>query len=188
MANEATGYNLAHLQVAPKTASPTFIDVNLAQMIEFNVEQDSDTLRADGGVRVTTFGAREGSGSLGFASAELPTIAALTGDAYTSSGTPGTSGIFRLDVAADTVPPPVILSAWVPNVNGLSGIAGMRVTAPNAQVAVPSTSFEQESWTEFEADIVFVADENNTMLIWETLDATPTFTSGVMPVNLEPPA
>lgn len=187
MAIASTGYNLNHLQVAPKETTPTFKDVNYATTAEFTVDQDSDTLQADGGTKATAYSARQGSGSVGFASAALDTIAIMTGDEYSTSGTAGAE-IDRLEIGGSTVPPSLILSAWIPNVDGNSTAAGMRVTVPNGTLAVPSTSFEQESWTEFEADLSFVTDENDVMLIWETLATAPTFTAGVMPVNLVAPA
>lgn len=179
----ATGYNLTHLQIAPKSASPVFLDVNYATTAEFTVEQDSDTLRADGSTKVTAYGAREGSGSIGFASADLATIAAMTGDEFSTSGTAGAQ-IDRLEIGGATVPPSLILAAWVPNVDGNASAAGMRITVPNGTLSVPNASFEQESWTEFESDLSFVSNEDDVMLIWEVLETAPTFTSGVMPVAL----
>lgn len=183
----ATGYNLTHMQVAPKGATPVFSDVNYATTGEFGIDQDSDTLRADGGSKVTAYGAREGTGSIGFASADLSTIAVMTGDAFSTSGTPGTDKIDRLEIAGSTTPPNLVLSAWVPNVDGNTTAAGMRITVANGTLSVPSTSFEQESWTEFESDLSYVSNEDDIMLIWELLDAAPTFTGGVIPVQLAAP-
>lgn len=187
MALGATGYNLAHGQVAPKTATPTYIDINYMTSLETGVDQDNEYFRADGGVKITAYGAREGSGSLGFGSANLQTIAALSGDTYSTSGTAGTV-IDRLEVKGSTSPPSVILVGWIPNVDGNEASAGLRITLPNAKVAMPSTSFEQESWTEFEADLSFVSDENDVMMIFESLATAPVFTSGVIPTNLVAPA
>lgn len=187
MALGATGYNLVHLQVGPKAETPTYVDINYATTFETSIDQDNEYLRADGGVKITAYGAREGSGSLGFGSADLQTIATMSGDTFSTSGTAGTV-IDRLEVKGATSPPSVILVAWVPNVDGNEASAGMRVTLPNAKVAMPSTTFEQEAWTEFEADMSFVSDENDVMLIIETLATAPVFTSGVIPTNLEPPA
>ena len=183
----ATGYNLNHLQGAPKGASPTFSDVNYATSGEFGIDQDSDTLRADGGSKVTAYGAREGTGSIGFASADLSTIAIMTGDEFSTSGTPGTDGIDRLEIKGSTTPPNLILAAWVPNVDGNATAAGMRITVANGTLSVPSTSFEQESWTEFESDLSYVSNEDDIMLIWELLEVAPTYTAGVMPVNMTAP-
>lgn len=184
----ATGYNLNHLQVAPKGPTPTFVDVPMATTAEFGIDQDNDTFRADGRVAATAYGAREGTGSIAFGSANLSAIAAMTGDDYSTSGTPGTSAIDRLEIGGATVPPPLILVAWVPNVDGNVDWVGMRVTVTNGSLSVPSSSFEQESWTEFESDLSFSDNEDGVMLIWETMEATPTFTGGVIPVQLEAPA
>lgn len=182
----ATGYNLVHLQIAPKAEDPTFVDVNYATTAEFNVSQDSDTLSADGKSAVTAYGAREGEGSIGFASLKLSTMSVMTGDNLSTSGDPG-SEIERLEITGSGQPPSLILSAWVPNVDGNSTSAGMRVTVPNGKLAVPTVGFEQESWTEAEADLSFAADENDVMLIWESLEESPVFTGGVIPVALVAP-
>ena len=85
-------------------------------------------------------------------------------------------------------PPSVILVAWIPNVDGNSTSAGLRITVPNTKVTMPSTQFGQETWSEFTSDISFVADTNDVMLIFEDMATAPTFTSGVIPTNLTPPA
>lgn len=183
----ATGYNLVHLQGGLKATTPTYLDIPYATTAEFGVDQDSDLFRADGGVRVKAHGAREGTGSIAFGSAKLSTIAVLTGDDFSTSGTPGTNGIDRLEIFGATVPPSLVFSAWIPNVDGNVDVAGMRVTVPNGSISVPSASFEQESWTEFEADLAFVSNEDDVLLIWEVMEQAPTFTAGVIPVNLVAP-
>lgn len=183
----ATGYSLVHLQAAPKEVTPTFIDVNYATTAEFTIDQSNDYFRADGGVKVSAYGAREGSGSLAFGSANLQTIGTLSGDSFSTSGTTP-AVIDRLEVLGATVPPSLILVAWIPNVDGNEDSAGLRVTLTNAKVAMPSASYEQESWTEFEADLSFVSDENDVMMIMESLETAPTFTAGVIPAQLTAPA
>ena len=183
----ATGYNLAHLQVAPKTVSPTWKDINYAQSAEFPISQDSDVLRADASAVITAWSAPEGSGSIGFASADLATIAVLTGGTVSTSGSGG-AAINRLEIKGNTKPTAIMLAAWIPNVDGNSALAGIRVTLPNATATVPSASYDQESWTEFDSDIGFNPNENGDLLIYETLGTAPTFTSGVMPVNITAPA
>lgn len=183
----ATGYNLNHLQVAPKATTPVFVDVNYATTAEFGIDQDSDTLRADGGSKVTAYGAREGTGSIGFASAKLSAIAVMTGDTFSTSGVAGSTLIDRLEIAGSVTPPSLILAGWIPNVDGNSTSAGMRVTVANGTLSVPSTSFEQESWTEFESDLSYVSNEDDIMLIWEVMDTAPVYTAGVIPVALTAP-
>ena len=143
-----TGYNLRHLQVAPKTETPTYKDINYATTFEFPISQDSETLRADGSAAVTAQGAPEGGGSIGFASIDLATMAVMTGGSTSETGTAGTR-ITRLEVESTYSPP---------------------------------------AWSEMSSDLSFVGDENEVMLIWEELATAPTFTSGVIPTNLEPPA
>lgn len=183
MALKSTGYNLVHLQVAPKGASPTYKDVLYATTAEFGVDQNQEYFRADGGVRVSAYGAREGTGSIGFGSADLQTIATFSGDTYATTGTSG-SIIDTLKVLGTGAPPSTILSAWIPNVDGNATSAGLQVTLPNAKVAMPSTTFEQESWTEFAADLSYTPDENDVMQIWQSMETAPTFTAGVIPVTL----
>ncbi len=182
-----TTYNLNHLQVAPKGASPVYKDVNYATEWEWPIEQDTETLRADGKVAVTAAGAPEGGGSIGFASIDLATWAVMTGGTTSESGTAGTR-ITRLSVLGNYNPPSLIIVGWIPNVDGNSTSAGLRVTLPSVKLTMPSGTFGQETWSEMSADQAFVADENNVMLIMEELATAPTFTAGVIPTNLTAPA
>lgn len=181
-----TAYNLQHLQVAAAGASPTYSDVNYATTFEPTITQDSETLNADGRKAIIVQGAPEGGGTIGFASAELDTIAIMTGGTVSTSGTAGTL-IDRLEFKGSTVAPTVIYSAWLPNVDPNSDMAGLRVTLPAATTSVPSVQFGQETWSEFSADIGFVANDDDVMMIWESVATAPTFTNGVMPVNLTAP-
>lgn len=181
-----TAYNLNHLQVAARGATPTYRDVNYAISAEFTIEQDSESLQADGKNVVSTFGAREGTGSISFGSMDLSTIALMTGDSFSSSGVEGTDKVERLEFLGSATPPGVILSAWVKNVDGNSAFAGTRITVPNAKLSVPNASFEQESWSEFESDVTFNPDGEDVLLIWENMEVEPGFTDGVMPVALTP--
>jgi hypothetical protein len=183
----ATGYNLNHLQAATNDGSPTYVDINYATTFEPTISQENDSFRADGQVVITAQGAPEGGGSIGFGSFDTDAFAVLTGGTASSSGSAGTL-IDRLEIPADYTAPSVILVAWIPNVDGNSTSAGLRITVPNAKVNMPSTQFGQETWSEFAADISFAADENDVMLIFEDMATAPTFTAGVIPTNLEPPA
>ncbi len=182
-----TGYNLNHFQIAPKVTTPVYKDVNYAISWEFPIEQDSETLNADGKKAVSAEGAPEGGGSITFASADLSVIGVFTGGTASSSGA-GATLINRLVVPGNYTAPATIGVGWIPNVDGNSTSAGLRVTIPNAKYTMPSASFEQESWTEFSADQSFVANESNVMLIWEDLATAPTYTAGVIPTNLTAPA
>src|SRR5690606_11191345 len=95
--------------------------------------------------------------------------------------------IERLEIPADYSPPAVILSAWMKNVDGNSTSAGIQWTLPNAKVTMPSTQFGQETWSEFNADITYAGDANDVLAIIEDFATEPTFTSGVIPVNLTEP-
>lgn len=183
----ATGYNLNHLQAAANDGSPTYLDINYATTFEPTITQDSDTFKADGQTAITAQSAPEGGGSLGFGSYDTDTFGVLTGADVTTSGSGGTL-IDRLEIPADYTAPSVILVAWIPNVDGNSTSAGLRITVPNAKVNMPSTQFGQETWSEFTADFQFSADTNDVMLIFEDMATAPTFTAGVIPTNLTPPA
>lgn len=180
----STGYNLNHLQVAAMADSPSFKDINYATKAEFNIDQDSDTFKADGRSVLTAFSAREGSGSIGFGSIDLAMLAILTGETFSTSGTAGTE-VDRMELKGGTTPPGVILAGYAPNVDPNSSWKGFRMTVPNAKVSTPSFSFEQESWSEAEADVTFNPDKNDVMLIWENLAATTDTAGGaVIPVAL----
>jgi hypothetical protein len=183
----ATGYNLNHLQAATNDGSPTYVDINYATTFEPTVTQETDSFRADGQVVITAQGAPEGGGSLGFGSYDTDTFGVLTGGTVSTSGSAGTL-IDRLELPADYSPPSVIIVAWIPNVDGNSTSAGLRWTLPNAKVTMPSTQFGQETWSEFTSDLSYAADTNDVMAIIEDMATAPTFTSGVIPTNLEPPA
>lgn len=182
-----TGYNLKHLQAATNDGSPTYEDINYATTFEPTITQENDEFRADAQVVITAQGAPTGGGSLGFGSFNTDAFAVLTGGTASSSGSAGTL-IDRLEIPADYTAPSVILVAWLDNVDGNSTSAGLRITVPNAKVNMPSTQFGQETWSEFTADMSFAADANDVMLIFEDMATAPTFTSGVIPTNLTPPA
>ncbi|MDQ3541388.1 MAG: hypothetical protein M3440_11935 [Chloroflexota bacterium] len=181
-----TFYNLTHLQVAAKVATPVYSDINYATNFEPTIEQDSETMNADGKKAVVAQGAPEGGGSIGFGSLNLATMGVMTGGTVSSSGTGGTA-ITRLEIKGTYSPPALVLVAWLPNVDGNETSAGVRITLPNAKLTMPSASFGQETWSEFSADLTFVADTPGNMLIWEDLATAPTFTAGVIPTNITPP-
>lgn len=183
----ATGFNLAHLQVAPKATTPTFADVNLASVFDPSIDQDSQVLRGDGRIGVTTYSSREGTGSITFGSVKLSTVAIMTGDEFSTDGVAGTDLVDRLDISGSTTPPSLILAAWIYNVDRNFDWAGQRITVTNGSLSVPSASYEQESWTEYESSLSFSDNEDGVMMIWETMEDTPTFTAGVIPVQLTPP-
>ena len=179
------GYNLLHLQVVPK-GNTTWFDVSYAISFEPTIERDSETLTADAKKAVKAWAAPEGSGSIEFGLISSTLIAVLTGGTVTTSGvTPNV--ITRLDLTS--APPPALsLSAWIDNVDGLQTHKGLRVSIPNATCATPSATYEQESFSNHSADIAFVPDANDVLLIYEFMETKPVFTAGVMPVNLVPPA
>lgn len=175
-----TGYNLSHMQVAPNVASPTFKDINYSISLDATIDQSDEKFQADGMNVESTFGPREGSGSVSFGSIDPSTIATMTGDTFATAGSAGTSLRDRISFKGGTVPPSVILLGWVRNVSSKSAFKGTVIIIPNAKIAVPNVSFEQSSWSEMESDITFDPNANGDMLIWENVETEPTFTSGVM--------
>lgn len=180
----STAYNLNHLQVAEREDTPTYRDVNYAVSADFTIDQSSETFAADGGIQESTFGPREGSGSISFGSIDMETVALMTGDEFVTDGAAGTDLRERVTFNGDTTPPGVVLAGWVKNVSSKSDFAGTMIIVPNAAIAVPNASFEQSSWSELEADVTFTPDEDGAMLIWENVEVEPTFTSDVMPVEI----
>lgn len=181
----STAYNLNHLQVAEVGASPTYRDINYAVTADFTIDQSSETFAADGAIVESTFGPREGTGTISFGSIDVHTVALMTGDEYVTDGVAGTDLRERVTFKGSTTPPPVILAGWVKNVSSKSAFDGTLIIVPSAKVAVPNASFEQSSWSELEADITFDPNEDDDMLIWENVEVAPTFTGGVMPVSVE---
>ncbi|HEU0165741.1 MAG TPA: hypothetical protein VFQ54_11915, partial [Thermomicrobiales bacterium] len=86
----ATGYNLNHLQVAAKGASPVYKDVLYATTFQPTISQTSTKLKADGKNAVTAWSAADGGGSIGFGSAGTDLMALLTGGTASTSGSAGT--------------------------------------------------------------------------------------------------
>lgn len=180
----STAYNLNHMQVGLTGATPTYRDINYSVTADFQIDQSSETFAADGEIVESTFGPREGTGTISFGSIDMQTVALMTGDTFVTDGVLDTDLLERVEFRGDTVPPSVILAGWVKNVSSRSPFAGTVLIVPNAKVSVPNASFEQASWSELEADITFNPDENGVMLIWENREVAPTFAAGVMPVEL----
>jgi hypothetical protein len=188
MANKGTVYNLSHVQVATIAETPTWIDAGYAVTLDPTISQDTDPLKADGATVVTSYSAPEGAFSLELAQGSTALFAILAGLTATTSGTTP-STIDRLDYLGDTTPPGVHLSAWAKNVDSTVTGAGMRVTLPNAKASVPSFPLGQETYASFTFDGVFNQwGTNKIMETIEFLESAPTFTSNVMPVNLNPPS
>lgn len=187
MANQTTGYNLDHVQIAIITETPTWVDLPYAVTFDPTITQDNDILKADASSVITTYAAPEGSGSLEWARAETATLAILGGLTATSSGAdPNT--IDRLDYLGNTTPPAVHMCAWIKNIDGNAVGAGMRITLQNAKASVPAMPTGQEQFTTLSSDLTFNPNASNVMMTLEFLQTAPTFTSKVIPVNLAPPA
>ena len=180
-------YNLKHLQVAPKTVTPTYTDLLYAIDFDASISQDNEKLRADAAAVVTAYGAPEGAGSITFGYLDPVTLAILTGGTASTTGTAGTV-IDRLEIMGDSNPPAIIVVMWAENVDGNADSAGIRITLPNAKASVPSGTYGQESFANQSADLTFDPDENGVLMILEFPVTAPVFTGDTIPTNLEPPA
>lgn len=185
----AVGYNLNHLQVAPKGASPTFIDVPGSVSWEPSITADSEDVKADGQTYVTVYSAPVGEGDMTWIDFRPDVLATINGGEVSTSGT-GPTEITRYEQKGSFTPVPFIIADWVPNQdkNHDSAVAGVRTTVPNATAEPASRSSGQESTQEWTASTKFTPDANDVLIIYEALASEPEFTTGVMSVNLTAPA
>lgn len=181
------GYNLDHVQIAPKSGSPTYTDLKYAMTMDASISQDSSKLSADASKPVTAYSAPEGAGNLTSGQWDADIMAIFTGGTASATGTGGTK-IDRLEIKGNTNPPAIIVVGYLPNVDGQTTLAGTRIILPNAKASVPSGTMDQETWATLSSDLVFDPDANNNLIIYEFLATAPTFTSGVIAANLTPPA
>jgi hypothetical protein len=183
----SVGYNLKHVQIGAVGVSPTYIDVPYAISIDPSIDQTADKLKADAATPVVAFGAAEGTGSMEWGLITPAVLALMTGGTASSTGTAGTV-IDRLEVKGSLQPPSLIVVAWIPNVDGVQTSAGIRLTLPNAKLSVPRGAFQQETFANRTSNLDYAPDANDNMQIWEFPVTAPTFSSGVIPTNLTPPA
>jgi hypothetical protein len=186
----AVTYNLEHAQVAPVAATPTYLDVPGVITMDVSISSSSNYLAADGGKYAVAWSAPEGSGTLSFGESDFAVLAVINGGTASSSGiTPAV--IDRYEQPGTVSNPSFILVGYAKNVkpaDGADARAGFRVTVPRASAAPASMSMGQETWGEWSADLAFVADDNDVMVIYEMLETAPTFTNGVTTTNLVAPA
>lgn len=185
----AVGYNTNHVQVGPKEATPTFVDVPGAISWDPTITTDKDPIRGDGQVYVTAYGAPEGEGDLTWLGFAPDVLATINGGEVSTSGT-GDTEITRYEQPGTYTAPPFIIADWVPNIDKSHApdVAGIRTTVTNATAEPASRGSGQETAVEWTASTSFSPDENNVLIIYEELATEPTFTNGVMPVNVEKPS
>ena len=185
----AVGYNLNHLQVAPRSETPTFVDVPGAVSWEPSISSDTDDVRADGQVYMTVYSAPVGEGSMTWVDFRPDVLAVINGGDVSTSGT-GATEIIRYEQLGSYVPVPFIMADWVPNQDQThdANVAGVRTTVPNATASPASRNSGQETTLEWTAETRFTAVDNTSpLIIYESLASEPTFTGGVFDVNLEAP-
>ena len=183
----AVGRNLAHVQVAAVAAEPTWLDVPGILTWDPSISTDTEPVQADGQTYYTAYAAPSGEGDFVFIDFNEDVVAVINGGTVSSSGTTP-DVIDRYEQPGTYTAPPFATSDWVPNVDQFhDDRAGMRTTAPNCTATPVSRSSGQDTTFEWTATTSFSADENDVMLIYELLETAPTFTAGVIPVNLEDP-
>ena len=181
-----TASNLTHAQIAATGASPTYIDLAAAETLDLSISTSSDSLNADGKVYARAYGAPEGSGSVKFGKSDFAAFVVMNGGTSSTSGsTPNT--IDKYVQPGTALQPPFILVGWVPNVDASDASVtsdGFMVIVPACSAAPVSATFHQQAWAEWSADLSFVADDNNAMIIYQQFETAPTETGGVLPVTM----
>lgn len=186
MANGSVGYSLTHLQLGTTVATvTTWVDVPGSQTWEPSIDAPDEDIKADGQNYVTVYGAPIGSGNVTFIDGNLAVMAGFNGGTVATAGT-GPTKIDTYKVYGSYVPPVFSLADWVPNVDKghNPGIAGMRTVAPTVTAKPLTRSSGQESIVTWSADTKFVGVGTAPMLVYETLAAAPTMTSGVYDYTL----
>ena len=190
----AVGNNQNHVQISKVEATRVWLDVARTVSWEPEVTADTEDIQADGGIYATAYGPPVGEGNLTFVDSRFANFVVLNGGTLSSSGT-GNSVIERYEELGTYIPVPFSIADWSPNIakNREPTIAGMRITVPSATSGLINRSGGQESTQEWTAPTRFTKDPTTDILrIFEKLATAPTFTpneaTGVMPVNLTPPA
>lgn len=181
--------NITHAQVAPKTVTPVFVDVPGATTLDVSFTDNSTDINADGMVYVTAYDAPVGQFNLGWVDDNFPVQVTINGGTSSSTGTAGTK-IDRYEQPGTYVAPAFVAASLEPNIDKIHDalVAAFRITIPNATAALAQKSSGQNSTHEWSAACKFKADGSGPLIIYEKLATAPTFTSGVMGVNLTPPA
>lgn len=182
----ASVYQLTHAQIAADEATPTFLDVDYVTTLDVSIDSSVEFLSADGSKPTSAYSAPEGSGNLNFGRSDFGVLAVANGGTSSTSGTAGTDEIKRYEQPGTVSNPLFIVSGYGLDTTG-SG-HGFRVTVPRATAAPASISLGQETWVDWSMALSFTPNDADVMIIYETLEADPTYTNGVYPVNLTAPA
>lgn len=182
-------YNFEHGQVASLVGGTagTWMDVAGTIDLSPSITSSPNYLSADGQKKYVAYSAPEGSFDMSFAEADFALLAVINGGTASTSGTPGTNEIQRYEQPGTASNPPFAFSGYASNVNAGVDAAGFRVTIPQATAGAASPTLGQETWGTWSTSGAFTATDDDVMIIYESLEAKPVFTSGVMPVNLVKP-
>jgi len=179
-------YNQTHVQAGLQATTPTYVDIPGMVSNEPEISSDPEDIMADGTVYAVAWGILTAESELTFVDDRGSVRALLNGGVTSTSGvTPNI--ITRYEAPAVFLPPPIILSDYAPNIDRVHSpaVAGIRTTLPNASAGPISKSGGQESTGELTSTIKFAPTANGgAPMIIEYLESAPTFTGGVMPVNL----
>ncbi|MGB3328217.1 MAG: hypothetical protein WBA46_04630 [Thermomicrobiales bacterium] len=182
--------NISHSQVAPKppTGSPTFVDVPGTTSLEPSINANANDILADGMVYVTAYDSPVGQFTINWVDDNFPVLVTINGGTASSTGTAGTK-IDRYEQPGVYVPVPFIAASLEPNIDKIhdASVACFVTTIPNATASPASKTSGQQTTHEWSADGRFTADGTGPMIIYEKYATTPTFTAGVIPVNVTPP-
>lgn len=182
-------YNQTHAQAARQGATPTYVDIPGFVSSEPEISSDSEDIMADGTVYAVAWGILTAESEITFIDDRAAVRALLNGGTVSTSGT-GATAITRYEAPATFLPPPIILSDYASNIDRSHSpdVAGIRTTLPNASAGPIAKSGGQESTAELTSTIKFAPTANGgAPMIIEYLASEPTFTAGVMPVNLVAP-
>lgn len=181
--------NIIHAQVAPKGGSPVFVDVPGTTTLEPSFTTNSTDIPADGSIYVTAYEAPVGQFDLRWVDDNFPVLVTINGGTASSTGTSGTK-IDRYEQSGTYLAPAFIAASLEPNIDKVhdATVAAFRTTIPNATAALAQKSSGQNSTHEWSASCKFTADGSGPIIIYEKMATSPTFTSGVMTVNLTPPS
>ncbi len=181
-------YNLQHAQVMSLVGTGnSWLDIPGVTTLTPSASSSPTFFSADGEKKYVAYPAAEWSLSYGFAEGDFALLAVINGGEVSTSGTPGTDEIQRYEQPAAAANPPFALSGYAPNINDAVKMAGFRVTFPQVKSAPAFPAMGQETWGEWTGEGALSPDTNGIAVIYETLEAEPTFTNGVYAPNLEAP-
>lgn len=184
----AVTYNLEHSEVGPTTDAT--LDVSGSITLSLSIASTANYLAADASKYAVAWTAPEGSGSLTLAESDNDVFSVVNGGRVSSSGSVATL-IERYEQPGTAINPAFLISGFARNMSKKTRTAfpAFRVTVPNASAAPATMSMGQETWGEWTVNLGFVANDDDTLVIYEHMASVPVLTAGVMgeTINIEAP-